>query len=295
MLKFETDYLQLISDCLGSGEFLPARNGNIFMLSGRQITIDLADGFPLLSGKKISPKHFLHELKWMLNGDTNIKYLNDNGSKIWDKWADKNGDLGPVYGKQFRNFRGVDQVANLIRGLKNEPFSRRHIISLWNPVELEWMALPPCFYSFQVIVKKGTVDLVVSQRSADVFIGLPYDVCFYSVFLNLIVNTINQEKCRHCNGNGRIEMLEHCPECYGEPKRPGRVIVNIGNAHVYAGHVAACTEYISRFPLPAREKNPTIVFDRHLGEYNGLLDYHPVDVTFENYDPLPFIPAEVYE
>lgn len=270
MLPFELDYVNLLERCIKTGQVLHSRNGATLNLSGPQLRADLRHGFPLLSGKKIFPKHFLHELKWMLNGDTNIKYLNDNGSKIWDKWADEDGNLGPTYGKQFRNFNGIDQVVALFYELANNPFSRRHIISLWNPMELEEMALPPCFYSFQAIVKRGTVDLIVSQRSADLFIGLPYDICFYSVLLNLIVNSINNQR--------------------DEKYSPGEVVVNIGSAHIYEGHLGASTEYITRFPLK-QVGIPRII----LNENYDLLNYDPNGITFIDYNPLPFIPAEVYE
>jgi|TARA_R100000656_G_scaffold61465_1_gene47488 thymidylate synthase len=271
MQQFEIDYTKLLKDILTKGEKQTSRNGPTLNLHGRQLILNPTDGFPMLSGKKIFPKNFLHELKWMLNGDTNVKYLNDNGSKIWDNWADENGDLGPIYGKQFRDFNGVDQVAELIKGFKLNLYSRRHIISLWNPADLDKMALPPCFYTFQVLVNENTIDLVVSQRSADTFIGLPYDMCFYAMFLFLVVNTINSQQTKH--------------------RTIGDVIINIGSAHIYEGHINQVEEYLDRVDSLTRYIPTTIP----LGDLPTLEEYDPNKIEFLDYNPLPHIKAKIYE
>mgnify|MGYP003109939573 CR=1 FL=1 len=233
MNNFEENYSSVMRECLRAKNIVVGRNGKVRQLIGVQIKADLSDGFPIVTGKKIFPRSIFIETEWMLRGLTNVKYLNDRGVNIWDKWADENGDLGPVYGAQILNFNGIDQKKKLIEGLKTELNSRRHIVTMWNPFELHSMRLPPCHYSFQIVHQNGYLSVVVSMRSLDLFVGLPYDIVMYSTILSSI--------CKE------LKLKE------------GQVIINAANAHVYEEHVGAAASYIGRkkHSLPKLVKTTT--------------------------------------
>lgn len=221
MSKFETQYKETLSKVLKTKNIVSGRNGKVRQCSGVQLRADLREGFPLVTSKKIFPKSIAVELEWLLRGETNIKFLNDRGVHIWDQWADTSGDLGPVYGKQVRAFNGeYDQLKAVLKSLKSEPFSRRHLVTMWNPLQLKSMALPPCHYSFQFVRDSGGLDLVVSMRSLDLFIGLPYDMAMYAMLLESIAKEL---------GTTAKE-----------------VIINAANAHVYEAHVGAAATYKGR-------------------------------------------------
>jgi len=221
MSKFEKQYKQVLSEVLKAKNIVNGRNGKVRQITGVQIRADLREGFPLVTSKKIFPKSIAVELEWLLRGETNVKFLNDQGVHIWDQWADNSGDLGPVYGKQIRAFNGeYDQLKSLLRRLKAEPFSRRHLVSMWNPSETDSMALPPCHYSFQFVRDTKGLDLVVSMRSLDLFIGLPYDIAMYA----LLLKTVAKE----------LEVVAR------------EVVINAANAHVYEVHAGAAATYKGR-------------------------------------------------
>jgi thymidylate synthase len=183
MSSYEFQYRNILKDCLANGYFRNDRTGvGCYSLFNESLKIDLKDGFPLLTGRKMFEKTFKTEFDWFINGETNIQRFKDNGIKIWDAWADENGDLGPVYGHQLRNFNSeyYDQLAILINNLKEAPDSRRHIISLWNPLQLEEMALPPCYLYFQFFVEGDELNMFVVQRSGDVLLGIPYDIALFA-------------------------------------------------------------------------------------------------------------------
>ena len=185
-------YLDLMEMVLNRGTYRQDRTGTgTYGVFGAQVRYSLEDNFPLLTTKKLHWKSILHELIWFLSGDTNIKYLNDNGVSIWDEWADENGDLGRVYGAQWTDWKGTDgesinQIEILIDGLRNNPNSRRHIVSAWNPAEIEEMALPPCHSLFQFYVSKGELSCQLYQRSADIFLGVPYNVASYAILTRMV-------------------------------------------------------------------------------------------------------------
>lgn len=218
MNTFEKEYQQTLKSVLRTRRQVKGRNGIIRQATGVTIKADLGKGFPIITGRKAFFKNIKHEAAWMLSGDTNVKYLNDNGVSIWNQWADDNGDLGPVYGHQFRNFNGIDQIDNLINSLKNHRYSRRHLVNLWNVTQLSEMALPPCHFAFEVVAYPDRFDLVVFMRSLDLFIGLPYDMGVYALYLTAIANEFNV--------------------------KPGSVVIMAGNAHVYETHVNLASTYV---------------------------------------------------
>ena len=232
MNNYEKDYSALLIDVLENGEKTESRNSIVFKKTACQLRVDLSEGLPVVTGKKIFPRSSFVEIEWLLSGDTNTKFLNDNGVKIWDQWSNKNGDLGPVYGKQLVDFNGVNQLKELMNQLKTDPMSRRHLVSMWNPSELSEMALPPCHYSFQIVSYSSKLDLVVSMRSLDLFIGLPYDMLMYSVILSAICKELN--------------------------KIPGEVIINAADCHVYEEHIESAMVYAERkkYELPKLLKVP---------------------------------------
>lgn len=187
-------YLDLLRKIKEEGATKTDRTGTgTKSIFGYQMRFNLADGFPLLTTKKLYTKGIIHELLWFLKGDTNIKYLQDNNVHIWDEWADENGDLGPVYGKQWRNFLGVDQIQNVINQIKNSPDSRRMIVSAWNPSEVDDMALPPCHCLFQFYVADGKLSLQLYQRSADTFLGVPFNIASYALLLLMMAQVCDLE------------------------------------------------------------------------------------------------------
>jgi thymidylate synthase len=232
---------------------------------GHQMRFDLSLGFPLVTTKKLHVKSIIHELLWFLAGDTNIAYLKANGVRIWDEWADANGDLGPVYGKQWRswpapNGGSIDQIANLVHGLKTNPHSRRHIVSAWNPALVDEMALPPCHCLFQFYVADGKLSCQLYQRSADVFLGVPFNIGSYAL-LTLMVAQVCGLKA-------------------------GDFVHSFGDVHLYHNHYEQAREQLSRElrPLPIMTLNP---------EIDDIFGFAYDDFTLEGYDPHPAIKAAV--
>lgn len=254
-------YLDLLRKIKEEGATKTDRTGTgTKSIFGYQMRFNLADGFPLLTTKKLYTKGIIHELLWFLKGDTNIKYLQDNNVHIWDEWADENGDLGPVYGKQWRNFLGVDQIQNVINQIKNSPDSRRMIVSAWNPSEVDDMALPPCHCLFQFYVADGKLSLQLYQRSADTFLGVPFNIASYALLLLMMAQVCDLE--------------------------PGEFIHTTGDTHLYLNHLEQAELQLSREPrkLPIMKLNPDV---------KDLFAFKYEDFTLEGYDPHPHIKAEV--
>lgn len=259
-------YLDLLDYVLKKGTKKEDRTGtgtlNIF---GYQMRFDLSKGFPLLTTKKLHLKSIIHELLWFLKGDTNIKYLNDRGVTIWDEWADEKGDLGRIYGYQWRswpsyNGKHIDQITELIDSINNKPDSRRHIISAWNVADLENMALPPCHVLFQFYVEKGTLSCQLYQRSADIFLGVPFNIASYSLLLVMIA---------------QVTRLT-----------PKEFIHTLGDAHIYSNHIDQVKLQLTRKPrkLPAIKVNP---------EIRNIFNFKYDDFSLENYNPHPHIKGEI--
>jgi len=232
---------------------------------GYQMRFSLEEGFPLLTTKKLHLRSIIHELLWFINGDTNIKYLNENGVTIWDEWADKSGNLGPVYGHQWRSWessdgRTIDQLSLLIEGIKNNPDSRRHIISAWNPGDIDKMALPPCHALFQFYVADGRLSCQLYQRSADVFLGVPFNIASYALFTMMVAQVCDL--------------------------KPGEFVHTFGDAHIYTNHFEQVALQLSREtrPLPVMKINPAV---------KSIFDFKYEDFTLEGYDPLPAIKAPI--
>jgi thymidylate synthase len=262
----EAAYLDLLEDILRNGERQDDRTGvGTLSVFGRQLRCDLSKGFPLLTTKKVHFKSIAIELFWFLRGDTNIRWLQDRGVKIWDEWADENGELGPVYGKQWRRWEGpdgteIDQLANMIEQIKNNPASRRLIVSGWNPADVPNMALPPCHTLYQFNVSNGKLSCQLYQRSADMFLGVPFNIASYALLTHLMAQVCDLEV--------------------------GEYIHTFGDAHIYTNHMDQVREQLSRTPrrLPTLALNP--------GK-KDLFDFEYEDVTIENYDPHPRISAPV--
>lgn len=259
-------YLDLLDAILTRGDEKSDRTGTgTLSLFGWQSRYDLQQGFPLLTTKKLHTKSIIHELIWFLRGDTNIAYLKDNGVSIWDEWADENGDLGPVYGKQWRRWeapdgRSIDQIANLVEMIRNNPDSRRMLVSAWNPAEIEGMALPPCHSLFQFYVSKGRLSCQLYQRSADVFLGVPFNIASYALLTHMIA---------HVTG---LEV--------------GEFVHTMGDAHLYRDHLDAAREQLSRKPRPL----PRLVL---VDPPDRLEDFTAAHFRIDDYDPHPHIPAKV--
>lgn len=254
-------YLNLLQKIKEEGVTKTDRTGTgTKSIFGHQMRFNLADGFPLLTTKKLYTKGIIHELLWFLKGDTNIKYLRDNNVHIWDEWADENGDLGPVYGKQWRDFLGVDQIKNVINQIKNSPDSRRMIVSAWNPAEVDDMALPPCHCLFQFYVADKKLSLQLYQRSADTFLGVPFNIASYALLLLMMAQVCDLE--------------------------PGEFIHTTGDTHLYLNHLEQADLQLLREPrkLPTMKLNP---------EVKDLFAFRYEDFTLEGYDPHPHIKAEV--
>ncbi len=225
--NYEAQYHEILQDCLDQGVYRDDRTEiGCYSTFNKSIKVDLKEAFPLITGRRMFPKIFKTEFDWFINGETNIKRFQDNGVKIWDAWADDNGDLGPVYGHQMRNFNNqyIDQLESVIDSLKHNPDSRRHIISLWNPAQLSKMALPPCYLYFQFYVDNGYLNMFTLQRSGDVFLGIPYDVALFSQVLLYISEQVN--------------LL------------PGKMEMQIIDAHVYVNQTEAVKEYLAQPILP---------------------------------------------
>jgi len=259
-------YLDLMRHVLEHGDEKSDRTGTgTRSVFGWQMRFDLERGFPLLTTKKLHTRSIIHELLWFLQGDTNIRYLKENGVSIWDEWADEKGDLGPVYGKQWRRWetpdgRTIDQIARLIDGLKNNPDSRRHIVSAWNPGEIDGMALPPCHALFQFYVANGRLSCQLYQRSADIFLGVPFNIASYSLLTMMVAQV-----CGY---------------------RPGDFIWTGGDCHLYSNHLEQAREQLSREPrpLPTLKLNP---------EVRDIFAFRFEDFSLEGYDPHPHIKAPV--
>jgi thymidylate synthase len=259
-------YLDLLAAIRDTGTRKGDRTGTgALSLFGRQMRFDLAQGFPLVTTKKLHVKSIIHELLWFLQGSTNVRYLNEHGVTIWDEWADENGELGPVYGRQWRSWptpdgRHIDQIAQLVERLKRDPDSRRHIVSAWNVGELDKMALPPCHCLFQFYVADGKLSCQLYQRSADMFLGVPFNIASYAL-LTLMV--------------AQVTGLE-----------PGEFVHTFGDVHLYLNHFDQADEQLRRTPrvLPRMELNP---------EVRSLFDFVYEDFKLVGYDPHPAIHAKV--
>ena len=232
---------------------------------GWQMRFNLADGFPVMTTKKLHLRSIIHELLWFLQGDTNIRYLKDNGVSIWDEWADANGDLGPVYGKQWRRWetpdgRLIDQVGQLVENLKKNPDSRRHVVSAWTPGDVDSLALPPCHCLFQFYVADGKLSCQLYQRSADIFLGVPYNLASYALLTHMIAQVCGYQV--------------------------GDFVHTLGDAHLYSNHLDQARLQLSRDfrPLPKLVLNP---------EVKDLFAFRFEDIALEGYDPHPSIAAPI--
>ena len=259
-------YLDLLARVLDSGVDRDDRTGTgTRAVFGHQMRFDLAAGFPLLTTKKLHIRSIIHELLWFVSGDTNIRYLQDNGVSIWDEWADDNGDLGPVYGKQWRHWqtpdgREIDQLAELISMIKTNPESRRLILTAWNPADVPHMALPPCHCLFQFHVAKGRLSCQLYQRSADIFLGVPFNIASYALLTHMIA---------------RICGL-----------KPGEFVHVLGDAHLYSNHFDQAREQLSRTPGAL----PQLVIHRTPDNIDG---FHFDDFEITGYDAQPHIAAPI--
>ena len=255
-------YHDLLNFILKNGKVREDRTGTgTISVFGYQNRYDLEEGFPLVTTKKIHLKSVIHELLWFINGDTNIKYLKDNGVSIWDEWADGNGNLGPVYGHQWRNFGGVvDQLQNAIDTIKNNPKSRRIIVSAWNPIDIPQMALPPCHALFQFYVEGNELSCQLYQRSADAFLGVPFNIACYSMLTMMVAQVTNL----------KAKEFVH----------------TFGDLHIYSNHLDQVNLQLSRQPkkLPSLEINPDV---------KSIFDFKYEDFKLTGYEPEPAIKAPV--
>lgn len=259
-------YLDLLARIRKTGARKDDRtNTGTLSIFGHQMRFDLAGGFPLVTTKKLHVKSIIHELLWFLQGSTNVRYLNDHGVTIWDEWADESGDLGPVYGRQWRSWptpdgRHIDQIAKVVEGLKRDPDSRRHIVSAWNVGELDKMALSPCHCLFQFYVAEGRLSCQLYQRSADVFLGVPFNIASYALLTEMVAQVTGLE--------------------------PGEFVHTFGDAHLYLTHLDQADEQLKRIPraLPRMEINP---------EVRSLFGFAYKDFKLVGYDPHPAISAKV--
>jgi thymidylate synthase len=258
-------YLDLMDHVLNHGTKKEDRTGTgTISVFGYQMRFDLQDGFPLLTTKKLHLRSIIHELLWFLKGDTNIKYLHDNGVAIWDEWADENGELGPVYGHQWRSWaagdKTVDQISQIVQQIKNNPDSRRIIVSAWNVGEIDKMALPPCHVLFQFYVTKNKLSCQLYQRSADIFIGVPFNIASYALLAMMVAQVCNLEL--------------------------GDFVHTFGDAHIYSNHIEQANLQLLREvrPLPQMIINP---------EVKDIFSFKFEDFNLINYDPHPHIKAPV--
>ena len=259
-------YLDLMRAVLERGAQKSDRTGTgTLSLFGHQMRFDLADGFPLVTTKKVHVKSVIHELLWFLSGDTNIRYLKENGVSIWDAWADARGELGPVYGRQWRSWaapdgRAIDQIAEMVAAIRKSPDSRRLIVSAWNPADIDRMALAPCHCLFQFYVAEWRLSCQLYQRSADIFIGLPFNIASYALLTMMMAQVTGL--------------------------RPGEFVHTLGDAHLYANHVEQARLQLTRAPrpLPVMRINPDV---------HSIFDFVYADFALQDYDPHPHIKAEV--
>ena len=259
-------YHDLLQHLLENGVKKEDRTGTgTYSVFGHQMRFNLAEGFPLMTTKKLHTRSIFHELLWFLKGDTNIAYLKENGVSIWDEWADENGNLGPVYGYQWRSWpnpdgSSTDQIVNLVNGLKNNPNSRRHIVSAWNPSFIEEMALPPCHCLFQFYVAEGKLSCQLYQRSCDTFLGVPFNIASYALLVHMIAQVCDLEV--------------------------GDFVWTGGDVHLYSNHVEQAKLQLTREhrTLPTLKLNPNV---------KDLFAFTIDDISIENYDPHPHIKAAV--
>ena len=259
-------YLSLLNRILTEGHQKGDRTGTgTLSVFGHQMRYDLQDGFPLLTTKKLHLKSIIYELLWFLRGDTNVRWLQDHGVRIWNEWADENGDLGPVYGHQWRSwpdYRGgtIDQIAQVEEMIKRNPNSRRMLVTAWNPAEVEDMALPPCHCLFQFYVADGHLSLQLYQRSADTFLGVPFNIASYALLLQMMAQVTGLQ--------------------------PGEFVHTTGDTHLYLNHLEQARLQLSRTPrpLPTMRINPDV---------KSIFDFRYEDFELENYDPWPHLAAEV--
>ena len=259
-------YIDLMRHVLEHGDRKTDRTGTgTLSVFGWQMRFRLEDGFPLLTTKKLHTRSIIHELLWFLQGDTNIRYLTDNGVSIWDDWADENGDLGPVYGKQWRRWEkrdgtSVDQITKLIDGIRQNPDSRRHIVSAWNPAEVDTMALPPCHALFQFYVANGRLSCQLYQRSADIFLGVPFNIASYALLNHMVAQVCGLE--------------------------PGDFVWTGGDCHISLNHLEQARTQLAREPrpLPTLKMNPAIT---------DIFAFRFEDFEIAGYDPHPHIKAVV--
>lgn len=259
-------YLHLMQEILDHGASKADRTGTgTNSLFGKQLRFDLAKGFPLVTTKKLHLRSIIYELLWFLNGDTNIKYLNDHKVTIWDEWADENGDLGPVYGSQWRswpapNGESIDQISKVLNSIKENPDSRRHIVSAWNPAEVDKMALPPCHALFQFYVADGKLSCQLYQRSADYFLGVPFNIASYALLTHMVA--------QQCD------------------LAPGEFVWTGGDVHLYTNHFDQAKAQLSRTPFPL----PTLTIKRRP---SSLFEYQYGDFEILNYQAHPSIKAPI--
>jgi thymidylate synthase len=259
-------YLDLMRHVRENGAFKDDRTGTgTYSVFGYQMRFDLGAGFPLLTTKKLHLKSIIHELLWFLSGDTNIAYLKENGVSIWDEWADENGDLGPVYGHQWRSWPSpdggtIDQIQNLLKQIEGNPDSRRLIVSAWNVADVDHMALPPCHCLFQFYVADGRLSCQLYQRSADIFLGVPFNIASYALLTMMVAQVCGLEA--------------------------GDFVHTFGDAHLYANHIEQADAQLARepYPLPVMTLNPAVT---------DLFGFRYEDFTLENYRFHPHIPAKV--
>ena len=259
-------YLDLLQEIMDHGTVKSDRTGvGTKSIFGHQMRFDLSEGFPLLTTKKVHLRSIIHELLWFISGDTNIGYLHNNKVSIWDEWADANGDLGPVYGKQWRSWdtpdgRSIDQLSEVIETIKRNPDSRRMIVCAWNPSDVDKMALPPCHCFFQFYVADGRLSCQLYQRSADTFLGVPFNIASYALLTMMIAQVCGL--------------------------KPGEFVHTTGDTHIYLNHFDQVREQLSRTPrpLPVMKLNP---------EVKDIFRFRYEDFTLEGYDPWPAIKAPV--
>lgn len=260
------NYLNLLDRILRDGVKKDDRTGTgTLSVFGHQMRFDLSEGFPLLTTKKLHTKSIIYELLWFLKGDTNVRYLQEHGVRIWNEWADENGDLGPVYGHQWRSWPDydggvIDQIEYVLNQIRTNPNSRRMIVSAWNVAEVNKMALPPCHTLFQFYVSNGRLSLQLYQRSADTFLGVPFNIASYALLCMMIAQVTGLE--------------------------PGEFIHTTGDTHLYLNHLEQARLQLSREPrpLPTMKLNPDV---------KSLYDFQYEDFVLENYDPWPHIKADV--
>lgn len=259
-------YLDLLNDVINNGEEKKDRTGTgTISIFGYQSRYDLSQGFPVLTTKKLHLKSIIHELLWFLTGDTNIRYLKENGVRIWDEWADEKGDLGPVYGYQWRSWptpdgRHIDQISQVVNSITNNPDSRRHLVSAWNVGQIDEMKLPPCHLLIQFYVASGKLSCQLYQRSADIFLGVPFNIASYSLLTMMMAQVCGLQ--------------------------PGEFIHTLGDAHIYMNHMEQVKLQLTRepYPLPLMKINP---------EVKNIFDFKFEDFELTGYQSHPHIPGKV--